>query len=294
LSCIIGYKGGAPKILAMRENIYLPHLAKIVEVVNETPDVKTFRVQFLEKELQEQFIFKAGQFGEWSIFGVGEATFCISSSPTWQGFIECSIKRVGLVTNAFHTLSAGSIIGFRGPYGNWFPVEGMRGCNLVFVGGGIGLAPLRSLIWQCLDERGDFKEITIVYGARSVADLVYKRELEEWERREDVNFTVTVDPGGQTPEWKGKIGFVPTILEQTAPSAENAFAVVCGPPIMIKFTIPVLQKLGFEAERIITTLEMRMKCGLGKCGRCNIGHVYVCKDGPVFSWAQLQSFPQEY
>jgi NAD(P)H-flavin reductase len=164
----------------------------------------------------------------------------------------------------------------------------------VFVAGGIALPPLRTLIWNALDQRDKFGDITIVYGARSEADLVYKRELAEWQERSDVNLVKTVDPGGESPTWDGRVGFVPTILGEAAPSADNTIALVCGPPIMIKFTLPVLEKLGFSDEQIYTTLENRMKCGLGKCGRCNVGNVYVCKDGPVFTAAQVKAMPQEF
>ena len=168
------------------------------------------------------------------------------------------------------------------------------GSSLVFVAGGIALPPLRSVIWNCLDLRDQFREITVVYGARSVADLVYKRELAEWELRSDIGLVTTVDPGGETPSWQGKVGFVPTVLEQIAPASANSIAIVCGPPIMIKLTLPVLAKLGFGKGEIYTTLENRMKCGLGKCGRCNTGKSYVCKDGPVYTLAELEQLPAEY
>lgn len=186
-------------------NIYKPYLAKIEEIRQETPDTKTFRLSFTDPETAEKFSFKAGQFGEYSSFGEGESTFCIASSPTRKGYIECSFKVVGKVTNALKNKDVGDIIGFRGPYGNSFPIEEMYGKNLIFIGGGIGLAPLRSLIWNCLDLREKFGEITIVYGARSVSDLCYKDELKEWEERKDVNFVKTVDPGGETAGWDGKV-----------------------------------------------------------------------------------------
>ena len=170
----------------------------------------------------------------------------------------------------------------------------MKGKNVVFIAGGIGLAPVRCAIDNVLDLRNDFKDITIIYVAITVADLVYKDKIEEWKNRKDIKTVVTVDPGGETPDWKGEIGFVPTIVEKVAPKGENTIAIVCGPPIMIKYTMPVLNKLGFKDDDIITTLENRMKCGLGKCGRCNIGNVYVCKDGPVFTYTQLKDLPQEY
>lgn len=275
-------------------NIYKPELMVIKDIIEETADTRTFRLQFKDDSTANSFSFRAGQFGEYSLFGEGESTFCIASSPTRKDYIECSFKKVGKVTSALTKLDVGDTIGFRGPYGNHFPVEEMKDKNVLFIAGGIGLAPVRCVIWNVLDLRKDFKDVTIVYGARSVNDLVYKRELDEWKRMEDVKTIVTVDPGGQTDSWEGEIGFVPAIVEKVAPQSENTIAIVCGPPIMIKFTIPVLTKLGFAEENIITTLENRMKCGLGKCGRCNVGNVYVCKDGPVFTYHQLKSLPAEY
>ncbi len=275
-------------------NIYQPHLMTIVDSVDETVDTRTLRLTFMDPALGESFDFQAGQFGEYSVFGAGESTFCIASSPTRKGSIECTFKAVGKATRALRGLNVGDTMGFRGPYGNHFPLDEMAGSSLVFIAGGIGLAPVRCVIWNALDLRDRFKDVTIVYGARSVSDLVYKRELEEWAARPDVKLWQTVDPGGETPDWKGEIGFVPTIVEKAAPSADDAYAIVCGPPIMIKFTLPVLDKLGFAPDRVYTTLENRMKCGLGKCGRCNVGPVYVCKDGPVFTAAQLAALPPEY
>lgn len=275
-------------------NIYKPELMVIKNIVDETNDTRTFKLQFKDEETAKSFSFKAGQFGEYSLFGEGESTFCIASSPTRSGYIECSFKKVGKVTSALTKLDIGDVIGFRGPYGNYFPVEEMKGKNVLFIAGGIGLAPVRCVIWNVLDLRKDFKDVTIVYGARSVDDLVYKNELDEWQSMPDVKTVVTVDPGGQSNDWKGEVGFVPAIVEKVAPQSENTIAIVCGPPIMIKFTIPVLTKLGFAEENIITTLENRMKCGLGKCGRCNVGNVYVCKDGPVFTYQQLKALPAEF
>jgi NAD(P)H-flavin reductase len=188
----------------------------------------------------------------------------------------------------------GDILGIRGPYGNVFPLEDWKGKNLLFIAGGIALPPMRCVIWNALDKRSDYNDITIVYGARSVADLVYKHELKEWKSRPDVKLVLTVDPGGQTPDWTGEVGFVPSIVDKVAPVSENTIAIVCGPPVMIKNTFPVLLKLGFEDSNIYTTLENRMKCGFGKCGRCNVGKVYVCKDGPVFTYKQLKELPNEY
>lgn len=281
-----------PKTI-LEQTLYTPQLVRIEKIIQETPDVKTFKLVFEDPELREKFTFKAGQFGEYSVFGVGESTFCISSSPMEKGYIECSVKLMGKNTTALHDLEEGMFMGFRGPYGNWFPVDEMKGKNIVFIGGGIGLAPVRSIIFYCIheDNRKDFKDISILAGARSIADHSFKYNLEEWQKRDDIKLVKTVDFDPKDPGWDGEVGFIPAVLEKMAPSPDNAVAVVCGPPIMIKFTCQSLKKLGFTPEQIITTLEMRMKCGLGKCGRCNIGKIYVCKDGPVFKYSEILSFP---
>lgn len=275
------------------QNIYLPYLMTIDKITNEAPGVKTFKLKFQNEEEANAFNFKAGQFGEYSAFGEGESTFCIASAPTRKGYIECTFRETGKVTSGLADLEEGSTMGFRGPFGNTFPMDEWKGKSLVFIAGGIALPPMRCVIQNALDLRENFKDITIVYGAKSVNDLVYKDELKEWADRPDVNLVTTVDPGGETPDWKGEIGFVPSIVDKAAPSPENTIAIVCGPPIMIKFTFPVLEKLGFKDDQIYTTLENRMKCGVGKCGRCNVGKLYVCKDGPVFSKEQLNDIPAE-
>jgi len=275
-------------------NLYRPHLMRIEDIIDETPDTRTVKLCFQDPAVAERFDFKAGQFGEYSVFGSGECTFCIASPPTRRGYIEASFKVVGKVTRALRRLNVGDTVGFRGPYGNYFPLEEMEGKDIVFIAGGIGLAPVRCVIWNVLDLRERFGTITIIYGARSVADRVYKRELDAWSARADVKVFQCVDPGGETADWNGEICFVPTLVEKVAPWSENSYAIVCGPPVMITYTLPVLEKLGFSPQRIYTTLENRMKCGLGKCGRCNIGPIYVCKDGPVFTAAQLKTLPDEF
>lgn len=273
-------------------NPYLPYLARIEHIRQETPDTKTFRAVILDETAHKNFDYKPGQFQMVSVFGVGEAPFCLTSSPTRRQFIEFSVKKMGVVTTALHSLSEGAIVGIRGPLGNYFPYEEMEGKNIVFIGGGIGLAPLRSLIQFCLDNRNKYGDITIIYGARSSDDLCFKDELKEWAEAERTKVFLTIDR--QDGKWDGHIGFVPPYVLEISPVPENAYAVTCGPPIMIKFTIENLLKLGFPPERIITTLEMRMKCGIGKCGRCNVGPKYVCLDGPVFSYAELGQLPSEY
>ncbi len=275
-------------------NIYLPHLATIEDIYEEAPDVRSFRLVFKDPKLRETFGFRAGQFGLYSAFGLGESTFCIASSPTRKGYIQCTFRRTGRVTGGLSELSIGDTMGLRGPYGNWFPVDAWKGKDIVFIAGGIGLPPVRSVIWNCLDRREEFGKITIVYGAKTVADLVYKNELKHWEERNDVTLIQTVDPGGETPEWKGKTGFVPMVLESAAPSSKNAVAVTCGPPVMIKFVLNALGKLGFSDDSVYTTLENRMKCGVGKCGRCNVGDVYICKEGPVFTAAEIKRMYNDF
>ncbi|GHT65856.1 heterodisulfide reductase subunit F [Bacteroidia bacterium] len=275
-------------------SIYFPYLVTVEKITQEAPGVKTLRLKFKDEEVAKSFSFNAGQFGEYSAFGDGESTFCIASSPTRKGYIECTFREAGKVTSALAKLEEGQTMGFRGPYGNTFPLNDWKGKNLLFIAGGIALPPMRCVIWNALDTRDNFQNISILYGAKTVADLVYKHELKEWQERPDVNLVTTVDPGGEMPEWKGEVGFVPAVLEKMNPLPDNCIAIVCGPPVMIKFTFPVLDKLGFKPENIYTTLENRMKCGVGKCGRCNVGSKYVCKDGPVFSRVQLEELPPEY
>jgi len=276
-----------PRFLA-QGNVYLPHLAVIDKIIDETYDTRTFHFNFKDEKLKEEFTFDSGQFCLVSILGIGEAPFCISSSPTRRGHLECSIRQVGKLTRALHRLGEGAEIGVRGPYGNSFPLDFLKGRNLVFVGGGIGLAPLRSLIWHVIDNRDSYGNIDIIYGARSPADLCFSYDLEAWDKDKTVNMVTTVDKGDEG--WTGRVGLVPSVLEQVAPSPKNSVAIVCGPTIMIRFTFPALERLGFTPEQMLTTLEKRMKCGIGKCGRCNIGNIYVCRDGPVFSYAQIKGF----
>ncbi len=273
------------------KNPYLPELATITKIIEETPTIKSFQVVLNDAEKMKNFSFKPGQVGQLSVFGVGESTFVINSPPTRTDYLQFSVMKAGEVTSALHQLAEGDQVGVRAPLGNWFPYEEMKGKKILFIGGGIGLAPLRTLILFMLDNRDDYDDITIIYGARTPPDLCYKDELKEWEKRPDVNLILTVD--AEYPGWDKRIGFVPTVLNEVAPSPENTIAITCGPPIMIKFVLQGLSKLNFKDDQIITTLERRMKCGIGICGRCNIGSMYVCKDGPVFSLSQLKKLPSE-
>jgi sulfhydrogenase subunit gamma (sulfur reductase) len=279
------------------ENPYLPYPVRIERIVTETEDrnLKTFKFVFLNPEDEKKFAYRCGQFAELSVAGKGEIPIGIASSPTEKGFLLFTVNKVGSVTSHLHNMREGEIMGVRGPLGNWYPLEEMKGKNIVIVAGGFAFTTLRSTIVYLLDpaNRGQYKDITVIYGARTPGMLLYKDELAAWEARDDIKVHITVD-GTNDPNWKYNVGFVPAITEQKAPSAEDAYALVCGPPIMIKFTQPVLEKLGFPPERIIMSLENRMKCGIGMCGRCSVGPEFVCKDGPVFTLAKLNTLPKEY
>lgn len=272
------------------KNPYLPEIATIKEIIQETPNIKTFRVTLDDQDKMASFEFNPGQVGQLSVFGVGESTFVINSPPTRKEFLQFSLMRAGEVTTRLHALKAGDQIGVRAPLGNSFPVQEMKGKDILFVGGGIGMAPLRTLLLDILDHREEYGEVMVIYGARSPDDLCYTYEFDEW-RAKGADLLLSVDR--EFPGWKERVGFVPAVLAEEAPRPYNKVAVTCGPPIMIKFVLKGLKELDFEDEQIITTLEKRMKCGIGLCGRCNIGTKYVCVDGPVFTQAQLNELPAE-
>lgn len=274
----------------MDDNTYLPKLAKIVHIKEEvggTRAIKTFHTQFLEPN---GFSHRSGQCAMLSVFGKGESMISISSSPLVKDYLQFSILKMGRVTSALHDMRVGDIIGIRGPYGNGFPIEKWKGKNLIFIGGGIGLAPLWSILNTALAKKKDYDNLTLIYGARTSDDIVYKEELDELKSQMTVHLSIDVEE----PDWKEYVGFVPLNVLDKKPSPKNAISITCGPPIMIKFVIQNLQALGFKDDQIYTTVENKMKCGIGKCGRCNIGLHYVCKDGPVYSWAKLKTLPQEY
>ncbi|ACB86213.1 FAD/NAD(P)-binding protein [Natranaerobius thermophilus] len=268
-------------------NPLIPVSAKVKEIITESNDVKTFRV-----EPEEKIEHMPGQCAMLSLFGVGEALFSISSPPERE-YLDFSIKRVGQVTEALHNIEEGQELGIRGPYGNHFPVNDLKGKNLLFIGGGIGLAPLRSLIKYSLDHKEDYGDLQLIYGARTPEDLIFERDIYENWPQED-NFQVNLSVDVESPGWDGFVGFVPQYLEELVPSPENTVAITCGPPIMIKFVLQTLERLGFKDDQIVTTLEYKMKCGVGKCGRCNIDDQYVCKDGPVFYLKELNQLKAEF
>ena len=268
---------------------------EVVETRQHTSDVKSMKVRFRDAERAKDFSFHVGQFGIFSAFGYGESTFNMCSSSNWKDHIEFCFRRVGRVTEGLWKTDVGDTIGFRGPYGNAYPTDEWRGKNLIFLGGGIAMPPIRCAIWYALENRKDYGDISIVYGARTVGDLVFTGELEEWSKRERTRVIQCVDPGGETPDWKGEVGFVPSVFESSRIAADaNSIVLMIGPPIMIKVTMKLLTAMGVPPENVYTSLENRMKCGVGKCGRCNAGPVYVCKEGPVFSIKQLSALPLDY
>jgi NAD(P)H-flavin reductase len=277
-------------------NPYVPLPVRIERTFleNEAKDIKTFTLAFERKEDEQAFAYLPGQFAQLSVPGKGESPIGIASSPTEKGILMFSIKRVGTVTGALHDAEEGDRMGVRGPLGKAFPWDRLEGKDVVIVGGGFAFTTLRSAIVYMLEpgNRGKFGKIAAVYGARTPGELLYKDDLKAWGTGGEMALHVTVDKAA--PEWTGRVGMVPNVLKEVAPSPKNALALVCGPPIMIKYTLPVLDALGFKKEDVILSLEMRMKCGIGKCGRCNIGNKYVCTDGPVFTCEELKALPAEY
>jgi sulfite reductase subunit B len=262
---------------------YQPTLAEIVKIEPLTEREKLFT---LHLKSGRDLGHRAGQFVEVSVFGIGEAPISVTSSPAHNGTLELCVREVGDVTGALHRMEPGSTVGIRGPYGNGFPVDKMRGKDLLFAPGGLGLAPLRSLINQVLDERESFGRVIILYGAGNPSELLFKDELTQWEARDDVEFHVTVDRGDEN--WTGNVGVITTLFPKIAVNPRNTVAVTVGPPVMYRFVLMELLGKGIQDGRIFLSLERRMKCGLGKCGHCQINAVYVCQKGPVFSYAELK------
>ena len=278
----------------MNTNPYLPMKAEILDIIQETAsdlDVKTYKLKF---NSGYKIDFMPGQFIEFSIPGIGEAPFGFASNPLKNDTIEISIKRTGRLTDAIHALKTGDTVFIRGPFGNTFPVETLRGNDILYIAGGLGLAPLRPLITYMFEEenRDKYGKVRMLIAARSSMDFIYFREYEEWRKIKDTEVTLTID--NPEEKWKERVGFPHNLVAEMTFDMQKTYAVLCGPPVMIKFVSQKLIEMGMPLDRILTTLEMRMTCGVGNCGKCNIGHKYVCVDGPVFSLAELGEMPAEY
>ena len=265
----------------MKKNIYQPLKAEIQDIIQETPTIKTF---VLKPNLD--FSFQTGQFIELTVPGLGEAPFTPSSDPSVNTSIDLTVMNVGLITSKLHIIDKGGVLGIRGPYGKGYPLDKFKGRDILIVGGGVGLAPLRSLIFSLFAGIDNYNKIVLRYGARTPQDIMYKNSLTEWARKKKVDIVTSVDVGDST--WKGHVGLVTTILKDLPIDLNKAVSIVCGPPIMMKFVTLKLQDIGFKPQDIYLSMEKSMSCGLGKCGHCRVGKYYVCRDGPVFPYEQLK------
>ena len=275
-----------------RQNPYRPYLGTLVGAKDLATDIKLFQVELDDPEECRGFAYRPGQFAFVSAFGEGEAPFGLTSTLGRGPVLEFAVSKVGTVTSALHRLGEGAVVGVRGPFGNWFPLDEMRGKNVVLLGGGIGGAPLRPVIHTILDNRADYGKLTILWAARSPSLLVFTEEFDDWRSAPDTELYLTVDRGDEN--WTDNVGLITELLEKVAPAPENTATITCGPPIMIKFTLLTLGKLGFTPDQMIVTLEAKMKCGVGKCGRCNLGDKFVCTDGPVFSYVEVSKFLESF
>lgn len=271
-------------------NLYVPEPAVVDRVIDETPDTKTFRVHLENEEFAREFTWEPGQFVEVTVFGAGEAPIGFASDPLEASTFEMTVVARGRVTRAMHQLQPGDRIGIRGPFGNCWPLDDIKGMDVLIVSGGCGIAPLRPAILHMLCNRNDYGDLWLLYGARTPADRDYKRDLERWSARNDMKVLQTVDVPDGT--WTQDVGVVTVLLDKVIVKPEQTVALVCGPPVMIKFATLNLLKMGFSEDRIVTSLERYMKCGVGKCGHCCINHVYVCTEGPVFTYKQIRSLPE--
>lgn len=278
----------ASSVYSPESSLYAPEMARLVDVRPLTELEKLFTVELPgERSLGQD----PGQFIMLSIPGVGEAPISVTSSPSRSnGTFELCVRRVGDVTGALHLKQAGDLVGIRGPFGHGFPLDKMRGKDMLFAPGGLGLVPLRSLINQVLDEREDFGRVIILYGAKQPAELLFREELDEWAARDDVEFHVTVDRGDSS--WDGHVGVVTTLFPRVTVDAHDTIAVTCGPPIMYRFVLMEMLGKAIPESQIYLSLERRMKCGVGKCGHCQINNLYCCQEGPVFTYAQIKDVPE--
>ena len=270
--------------------VTIPESATIEEIKDEIRDVKTFYMSLDNKEIDKSFKIKSGQFIMCTVFGAGEFAVSLPPSPENDRF-HLTVRKVGSVTNALHDLNVGDKVGIRGPFGNGFPFEEIKGKNIVYVAGGIGLIPLRSSIVHVLQHKQEFGRVIVLHGARTPDDLMYKENLKEWQAFPGFETYITVDVG--TPGWSGEVGFVHTLFDKVNLPIENTVAFVCGPPVMFNTVIGELIKRGLRDDCIISTLERHMKCGIGKCQHCAIGRTLVCTDGPVYTYRQIKTLGEQ-
>jgi len=273
--------------LSQEKSLYLPRLAELIRVERLTESEKLFELRLKDGS---ELGHKPGQFVMVSAFGVGEAPFSVSSSPTKRGSFELCIRAVGNVTKTLHRLEPGAVVGIRGPFGNGFPLDVLEGMDLLFVAGGLGLAPLRSLINYTLDNRDRYGKLIILYGCKTPSEILFKDELARWEKRNDVNFQITVDRPDD--KWDRHVGVITTLFPKIKIDPERTIAVVVGPPVMYRFVALECIQRGIPESHILMSLERHMKCGVGKCGHCQINGKYVCQDGPVFTLTQLRVLPE--
>ena len=273
-----------------RDNPHRPHQARIVGIRPLAPETHLFTLRFLEDAAARAFRHRPGQFLMLSVPGTGEVPISISSSPTRPGVLELCVRRVGRMTDALFQMRTNDLVGVRGPYGNGFPVEALEGQDLLLVAGGLGMAPLRSLLDYALDRRELFGAITLMYGARTPAEMLFREELAALAGRADLACLLTVDRD-PTGSWGGHVGLLPRLFDHAAIDPERTFAAVCGPPIVYRFVLERLLALGFSKDRILMSLERRMKCGIGKCGHCTIGYKYTCLHGPIFTYWDAINLP---
>ena len=274
------------------ENPYLPKPARIIKTLPQIPDHQLFQIRFEAQEMAETFKYRPGQFMMLSVVGTGEAPFSISSSPTRPGIIEFCVRRIGRVTDALFKLPPNALVGIRGPYGNGFPIEILEGNNLLLVAGGLGMAPLRSLLWYALDNRSKFKDVILMYGAKNPNDMLFKYELLNLIDRADVKCLLTVDSRDESAIWKAHVGVVTTLFDFVDVNPHETYAAICGPEVMFKFVLDALLERAFSKDRILMSLERNMHCGVGKCGHCMIGYKYTCLDGPIFNYWDAINLPE--
>ena len=275
---------------SLRVNPYRPWPARITSIVQLTDKEKLFEIRLIDDAAREAFAFDSGQFVEVSLFGGGEAPISISSAPSKQGFIELCVRNAGDVTGALHRKRCGDVIGIRGPFGRGFPIQDMKGNDILLVAGGLGIAPLKSLINHIHDTRSEFGKVTILYGSRTPAEILFRRQFDMWQHRDDFDLILTVDHPDET--WTGETGLVTKLFSDIDIDPTNTYAAICGPPVMYKYVIAEMRKKDMDVDKIYVSFERRMKCGIGKCGHCGVGHQYACIDGPVFNYWEAMNLQE--